>query len=571
MLEYRNRQRFRVILGSPQPKSGKPGLGPWPRLDSSFTRRWADSMLAFSVIFFAILVPHLPLLTLPYFWDEAGYYIPAARDLLLTGTLIPHTTLSNAHPPLVMIWLASWWKLMGFSPLVTRAAMLVIAAITLTGVYRLAYAVANREVAVATTVCTALFPPFFAQSTLAHLDMAAAALTIWGLLFYIERRTAACVIAFSLAALGKETAVIAPIALFFWELASHQLEKRTNRRLCSVARGHWRESLVLLLPLAPLFLWYTLHWTRTGVIFGNAGFFRYNVAATLNPVRAVLALIQRVWQLTGYLNMYLLTLAMLAAMFYAPLAEGGRRRQHFRRGQPEPRHAGLIDLGDQMRQRIAIPTQLAFAAVMLGYVAVLSIIGGALLERYLLPVIPLWIMLCVSTLRRRIRMWRATVAVIAGAFVLASLFPPPYRIAPEDTLAYRDFVELHVAAARQLQLAQINGPVLTAWPASDELQRPFLGYVNDPIPAITIENFSAAEVERAAARTDWNTALVFSTKYEPLGGSLLDRIGWWKRVHQRWFGYHDDLSAEQAADMLHADVAWTKVSGPQWIAILRRR
>ena len=26
----------------------------------------------------------LPLLRLPYFWDEAGYYIPAARDLLLT-------------------------------------------------------------------------------------------------------------------------------------------------------------------------------------------------------------------------------------------------------------------------------------------------------------------------------------------------------------------------------------------------------------------------------------------------------------------------------------------------------
>ncbi len=50
---------------------------------------------------------HAPLLRLPYFWDEAGYYIPVARDLYLTGSLIPHSTLSNAHPPLVMAWLAS--------------------------------------------------------------------------------------------------------------------------------------------------------------------------------------------------------------------------------------------------------------------------------------------------------------------------------------------------------------------------------------------------------------------------------------------------------------------------------
>ena len=60
----------------------------------------------FAVIFVFIFLLHAPELQLPYFWDEAGYYVPAARDLLLTGRLIPHTTVSNAHPPLVMAWLA---------------------------------------------------------------------------------------------------------------------------------------------------------------------------------------------------------------------------------------------------------------------------------------------------------------------------------------------------------------------------------------------------------------------------------------------------------------------------------
>ncbi len=87
------------------------------------------------------------LLRLPYFWDEAGYFIPAARDLLLTGSLIPHTTLSNAHPPLVMLWLAFWWKFSAFTPAVTRTAMLLVAAFALVGLWRLARDVANETVA----------------------------------------------------------------------------------------------------------------------------------------------------------------------------------------------------------------------------------------------------------------------------------------------------------------------------------------------------------------------------------------------------------------------------------------
>jgi len=57
----------------------------------------AHPALVFAVIFVAIFLLHVPLLQLPYFWDEAGYYVPAARDLLLTGSLIPHTSVSNAH------------------------------------------------------------------------------------------------------------------------------------------------------------------------------------------------------------------------------------------------------------------------------------------------------------------------------------------------------------------------------------------------------------------------------------------------------------------------------------------
>jgi len=147
-------------------------------------------------------VLHIPLLHLPYFWDEGGYYIPAARDILLTGSLIPHSTVSNAHPPLVMAWLALWWKVIGYAPLVTRTAMLILAAFSLAGVFRLAERVSNTNVAIASTLLTALYPVFFAQSSLAQVDLAAAGLTFWALSAYVEGQWIAAAVWFALAALA---------------------------------------------------------------------------------------------------------------------------------------------------------------------------------------------------------------------------------------------------------------------------------------------------------------------------------------------------------------------------------
>src|SRR5580700_10973618 len=104
-----------------------------PRMDAPFPL-W----LVFPVIFALLYVSHFSLLRLPYYWDEAGYYIPAAWDFFRTGSLIPITTLTNGHPPLPSIYLAIWWKASGFFPEVTREAVLMIASLALLGVWRCA-------------------------------------------------------------------------------------------------------------------------------------------------------------------------------------------------------------------------------------------------------------------------------------------------------------------------------------------------------------------------------------------------------------------------------------------------
>jgi hypothetical protein len=518
--------------------------------------RWSAAYpaLVFAVLFVFILLLHLPLLQLPYFWDEAGYYVPAARDLLLTGSLIPHSTVSNAHPPLVLAWLALWWKVVGYAPLVTRTAMLALAAFSLLGVFRLAERVANTKVAIASTLCTALYPVFFAQSSLAQVDLAAAGLTFWALAAYVEGEILATTIWFTLAALAKETAILTPIAVAGWEILGFFARRSSLRKLwlngedARTLTRKTRRIASLLIPALPLGLWYIYHYAHTGYVFGNPEFFRYNVAATLSPARFLLALIMRLWQVVGYLHLWVLTLAMLLAMCLLP----PRRESDF----------------PSRRPRIGFPVQLIFYIVVLAYVVAMALIGGAVLARYMLTAVPLVIILCVSTLWRRLSYWHAAVALVAVALVAAWYWSPHYGFSPEDNLAYRDYIVLHQDGEHFLEARYPMARVLTAWPASDEVTRPWLGFITRPMQVVRIENFSLDEMLSAADfHGNYEVALVFSTKYDP-GPAPWDRWRRWTEMKSRYFGFYRDLPPAAAAQILGGHIVFSEQRPGQWIAVI---
>jgi hypothetical protein len=527
---------------------------------------WAQQFFLFALFFAGLMLLHAPLLRLPYFWDEAGYYVPAARDLFLTGTFIPQSTPSNAHPPLVMAWLALAWRVAGYSTLVTRTAMLALSAFSLLGWFRLSRLAANLSVAWATTALVALYPVYFTQSSMAQVDLPAAGFTFWALAAYLEDCPWKQVLWWSLAALAKETAILAPLALFAWELLGDFIRPRSEKSSKESPTNSskeilWKEilppvgrrthRLYLLLPVVPLAGWYAYHYAKTGLLLGNPEFFRYNVAATLNPLRIPLALGMRLWQLFGYFGLYLLTLAGLLALLRPPQRTN-----------------------DAARPRIPLWIQAAFLSVLLAYLAFMSAVGGAVLARYMLPVVPLVILALVSTLWRRARYWKLIVGAVAIAFVGGWFSNPPYGFSLEDNLAYRDYIVIHAEASRFLALRYPGERVLTAWPASDELTRPWLGYINanatQPFRVVRIENFSASQIDLAArARDHFDVTLVFSTKYQP-PHPLLGIENWdaWRRIKEKFFGYHRDLLPEEIAQRLGGTIAYRKEQNGQWIAVI---
>ena len=505
-----------------------------------------QQFLLFALFFAGLMLLHAPLLRLPYFWDEAGYYVPAARDLYLTGALVPQSAPSSLHPPLGMAWLALAWRIAGYSTLVTHTAMLALAAFSLLGLFRLSRAATNPSVAWATTALVAIYPVFFMQSSLAQVDLAAAGFTFWGLLAYIEDDPWKQAFWFSAAALTKETAIVAPAALLAWQIAL-AIVPQIRRKFPELAIPQSRRTRIihLLLPIIPLATWFGVHYAKTGHVFGSPEFFQYNVAATLNPLRIPLAFVLRLWQVIGYMGLYLLTLAGLLALSRNPQVE---------KGIPRP--------------RIAIWQQAAFAAVLLAYLLFMSAVGGAVLARYLLPVVPLVILVWVATLWRRVRYWTLIVAAVAIAFVAALFTNPPYGFSLEDNLAYRDYIVLHAEASRFLSMRDPNVRVLTAWPASDEITRPWLGYVSHPFPVLRVEDFSAAQIALASlARGHFSVALVFSTKYQP-PHPLLEDWAAWQRLKERFFGYHHDLLPDEIAQRLGGRIVYHKELNGQWIAVI---
>ncbi len=496
--------------------------------------------MLFPLFFVLVYLSHITLLRLPYFWDEGGYYIPAAWDFFRTGTLIPQTTMTNAHPPLPSILLAAWWHVSGFVVSGTRTLVCMVTATALLAVFKLARSLATNAVAAVTVFLTAIYPVWFAQSTLAHADIFAAAFTLWGLALYFDPNSESQILTaamFSFAALSKETAIVTPAALALWEAVLF-LRDTPHRRT------HAKWIAALLAPILPLAAWYAYHFHKTGFIFGNPEFLRYNATANLDAYRIRLSLYHRLLHLFTHMNMWVPVACTIALLFV-----------------PVPR--------DKSRWPLPKRTVLTIAVVLIANWIAFSILGGALLTRYLLPMFPLILLLCVSTWSSRLRQWWPIAALSAAAFLAGIWINPPYAFAPEDNLTYRDMIVLHQQAIHLIEHRYPQATVLTAWPASAELTRPELGYTHTPIKVTPIENFAIDQIQKAAADPgSYDTALLFSTKWEPAANQLnLGKPN--ESADTKYFDFHHDLSPTEAAALLHGEVVWQERRKGEWAAVLR--
>lgn len=524
------------------------------------------SFALFCLLFAVVALGHATLLRLPYFWDEAGYYIPAALDFYHRGTLIPEFT--NAHPPLPNILLGSLWHITGFHILATRLLVCAVAAGALLAVFRLTQKLLDAPAACAVCLLTGVYSIWYVQSSLAHADIFAALFTLWGLVFYFQplyvpeaefssstvparsgsearrarHRLVGVALLFSLAALAKETSIIQPVALAIFEAGCWLSARRPQ---AGSGRAHLGRIAALSFPVLPLLLWFAYHRARTGFVFGNPEYLRYNATANFTAGHIATALRYRLIHLVWQRDMWL-PLAFAAACVAVIHRQG------------KPLTCGLPPLVWTALGTLLAANWVAF-----------SVLGGALLTRYLLPVYPLLLLICVATWRAATRWWTLLAGVTAAAFVSAWWLSPPTSFAPEDNLTYRDMIVVHQQAIQFVQRRYPEATVLTAWPVAMDLVRPEMGYIDRPMHVTSLDSFTREQVLKAAQEPyKYDTAIVFPTHYTT---PALQRYFAKHPATLRAQDYfaHRDLPPEEIARMLRGRVVWQADRHGEWAAVLR--
>jgi hypothetical protein len=465
-----------------------------------------------------MVLAHGSLLALPFYWDEAGQFVPASLDLFRAGAWIPVSTIPNVHPPGVMAYLALFWSIFGYSIPATRIAMLVVAALGglvtfLLGIELSRGAMGTPAFAALALLCVS--PLFFAQSMLAQLDMPAMCLSVLALLLFLQNRLRASAVACVILVLVKETGVAVPLLFGCWVLF--------ERGSCEPGKRK-AQALWFLLPIPGLAIWLMALHNATGHWLGSAAFAAYNVREPLHPAHFLLAFARRIYYVFIGSGHFIGTFALLWALRRMPL----------------------------LRDR---PWRIAGSFV-LAHLLVVSALGGAVLDRYVLPTLPVvYIAFAVSFRSLLPRTRQLTLAALVACLVAANFVNPPYPFPFENNLAFAGFVGLEESAANMVEQFGValtgGGLVATAFPMANALVNPDLGFVQAPRRVIEIADFSRPEIEKLKERMP-DMVVVYQRTWDPL--HLLDHPAL-SGFLARQYGYKPEMSADQIAAALSMRVA----------------
>ncbi|MEO5924406.1 MAG: hypothetical protein ABIR70_11320 [Bryobacteraceae bacterium] len=407
--------------------------------------------------FAAILVAlHAPYVRLPFHWDELGQFVPAALDLYRDGAWITHSTDPNIHPPGLAVILAAVWSVTGYSILSARLTMLLIAALGAYLAFLLAIRLGRGSAGAPGFTAVAFLiaaPMFYTQSMMVLLDLPAMTFTVLALLLFLDQRYIACALATVALVLIKETAITTPMVFGAWLLFR-------DRR--------FKEAFYFFAPAIALVLWLVYLRQATGSWFGNAEFAQYNVTDSFTPAHILYAILRRIYTLF--------------------LADG-----HW---------IGTIALYFGHRTLRTREWSIAFA-VAAAQLAAVTFLGGAVLDRYLLPVLPILyaafaIAASTYTAQRRLV---SNIALLA-LLVIGWFVNPPFPFPLENNLAVVDFVELQHDAAQYLESNFTGRRVVSVWPFTAAIRNPDFGYVQARIRTLRTPGLRLADFQPLPLQSD---------------------------------------------------------------------
>jgi hypothetical protein len=182
---------------------------------------------------------------------------------------------------------------------------------------------------------------------------------------------------------------------------------------------------------------------------------------------------------------------------------------------------------------------------------VVSALGGAVLERYLLPALPiLYAAFAVSlwSLLPRIRIW--SVLALVACLCCANFVNPIYPFPFENNLAFVDFVNLELRAARAVDNSP-PGVLATPFPMANAFRRTEFGFVLHPRRVRELPDFRTETIAGLRGNPP-DVMIVYDTAWDPF--HMLTRgPGAW--LLEKVYAYEPPMTPDAIAGALSMRVA----------------
>ena len=312
---------------------------------------------------------------MPFWWDEAGAYIPPALAVAKKGlwTVLPgmHSMgFLEGHPLVLYIVHGALYEVFGRSIWPHRIVQLGLALIGLWFTYRLGRLLWSQWIGVSAAILLATTPMYFAQSSMVLGDLPITALGVASLYFLFTQRFWAYIIVATLLLQTKETALAVSAAAALYDLFRHRIAARRRRSI-----------LMHAVPIASLALFFAIEYLATGS-FVQASYFDSKPLLIIDlshPIESIAAALDQAgWVAT--------------ILFYAE----GRFML-----------TALMFLGVLVHWRkVWTPELVLFAAIILLYWGTFAIIG--FLPRYIMPALP-YLCLAAAACARAVQLRRIAI------------------------------------------------------------------------------------------------------------------------------------------------------------------
>jgi hypothetical protein len=199
------------------------------------------------------------------------------------------------------------------------------------------------------------------------------------------------------------------------------------------------------------------------------------------------------------------------------------------------------------------------------HVILFSVMGGAMLERYLLPVLPIVYVAMIAGWSALPAPWRAIgpAALIAGV-AIANFWNPPYPFPLENNVSFTEFVRLQQTAADFVEQNYAGAEVTTAWPLSAALSRPEFGYVKTARRVREIPDFgesAMASLERGPV----DVVILYSRQWDPPGNLM--RNLFLMKFWTRFFSYEPQTTSFDLDARFHLKTVAGWSHGGQWVEV----